>query len=241
MIKKRWSVVFLVFIHHAVSAAPGRFFTIIGNGVPVDVNATLCLNAKGPVSCQDYNVSAANLSVLTTAPNHTYPFAGIKINSPHYSIAAGCTQLRNGFCMFSVSNTAPAMIQIQAPDYIIIGAGTAGAVLAKKLSDDFNTSVIALHNGPNLNHDPLINLSKNSMLTVLSGLIGPPLYALANTLPQKFDDNRMLNWVYALPLGGASSINAGVWVRGTNQVYSQWEALAGPNWSVAIFRIPMLN
>ncbi|HHF0526732.1 TPA: GMC family oxidoreductase [Legionella anisa] len=233
MIKKIWSVIFLVFIHQAVFAAPGRFFTIMGNGAPVDVNVTLCLNAKGPVSCQDYNISAANLSLLTTVPNHTYPFAGIKINSPFYSIAAGCTQLSNGFCMFSVSNTAPAMIQIQVPDYIIIGAGTAGAVLAKKLSDDFNTSVVALHNGPNLNQDPLINLSKNSMITVLLGLIGPPLYALTDTLPQQFDKNRMLNWVYALPLGGASSINAGAWVRGTNQVYSQWEALAGPNWSVA--------
>ncbi len=233
MTKKIWGVVFLVVIHQAVWAAPGRIFKITGNGAPVDINVTLCPNAKGPASCQDYNVSTVNLSLLTTVPNHTYPFAGIKINSPYYSIAAGCTPLSNGFCMFSVSNSSPAIIQIKVPDYIIIGAGTAGALLAKKLSDDFNTSVIALHNGSNLDHDPLISLSKNALITLLSGLVGPPLYVLTNTIPQQLDANRMLNWVYAVPLGGASSINVGAWCRGTNQVYAQWEAVAGPNWSLA--------
>ncbi|WP_058478751.1 GMC family oxidoreductase, partial [Legionella steigerwaltii] len=184
-------------------------------------------------SCQDYNVSATDLTVLTTVPKHTYPFAGIKINSPYYSIGSGCTPLSNGFCMFSVSNTSAAMIQIKIPDYIIIGAGTAGAVLAKKLTDDMHTSVVALHNGPNLDQDPLINRSKNAVITVLSGLIGPPFFVLSETITQQFANNRMLNWVYAIPLGGASAINAGAWVRGTNQVYSQWEALAGPNWSAA--------
>lgn len=236
VIKGIWHVVFLVCIHHVVSAAPspGRFFTISSYGSPVDVDVTLCLNVKGkvPTSCQEYTVSAVNLSLLTV-PMHIYPYAGIKINSPYYSIGSGCTPLSNGFCMFYVSHRSSATIQIKAPDYIIIGAGTAGAVLAKKLSDDMHTSVVALQNGPNLNQDPLINLSKNAVITVASGLIGPPLYALSDTISQQFADNRMLNWVYAIPLGGASSINAGAWCRGTNQVYSQWETLAGPNWSVA--------
>lgn len=44
MIKKIWIVVFLVVIHHTVSAAaPGRFFTITGTGAPVEVNVTLSL------------------------------------------------------------------------------------------------------------------------------------------------------------------------------------------------------
>lgn len=216
--------------------AGGLFFNITSSGNPANVNITLCLNAKGPLSCQNYNVSALNLSILTTVANHTYPAAGIRINSPFYSLAnsgLNCTPLSNGFCMFSVSNTSPANININAPDYIIVGAGTAGAVLAKKLSNDHRTSVVALHNGPNLNHNPLIALSKNALLTVLSGLIGPPLYAIAETIPQVFINNRVLSWIYALPLGGASSVNAGAWCRGTNQVYSQWEVINGPNWSVA--------
>ncbi|STY31155.1 Alcohol dehydrogenase [acceptor] [Legionella wadsworthii] len=232
------SVFFLFFIFQNIWAAAGNFFSITSSGAPAEVNITLCLNAKGTISCQNYDVSAVNLSILTKA-NHTYPYAGIRVNTPFYSIAnvgQGCAPLSNGFCMFSVSHTLPAMIQINAPDYIIIGAGTAGAVLAKKLTDDFKTSVIALHNGPNLDDDPLIALSKNSIITVPLGLIGPPLYALSETIHQLFIDNRLLNWVYALPLGGASSINAGVWCRGTNQIFSQWGAIAGPNWSPAVIQ-----
>lgn len=218
------------------SLAAGLFFNINASGDPADVNITLCLNGKGQLGCQKYNVSALNLKLLTTTPDHTYSYAGIKINSPFYSIenpGLNCLPISNDFCLFSVSNTMPATIDIKGPDYIVVGAGTAGAVLAKKLSDGNQTSVVALQNGPNLNQDPLIALSKNAIFTVLSGLIGPPLYAIAETIPQIFADSRILNWIYAIPLGGASSVNAGAWCRATNQVNSQWETIAGPNWSPA--------
>jgi choline dehydrogenase-like flavoprotein len=142
-------------------------------------------------------------------------------------------------------------------DYIIVGVGTAGAVLARKLTDDKKTSVIALHSGANLSNDSLIKYSSNAIYTVLLGLlsaplpvlpppldqkfqkfltalspIAPPLYESGLTIPQVDADNRELFWVLALPSGGASSINAGAWCRGTNQVYAQWEAIAGPEWSV---------
>lgn len=118
-------------------------------------------------------------------------------------------------------------------DYVIVGVGTAGAVLAKKLSDDKKTSVIALHSGENLTDDPLIALSANSPITVFSALFDNPLYEAGETIRQVLADNRELRWVIALPEGGASSINAGAWVRGTDQLYSQWEAIAGPEWSVS--------
>jgi len=57
-------------------------------------------------------------------------------------------------------------------DYVIIGVGTAGAVLAKKLTDDKKTSVIALHSGKNLTEDPDIKYSKNAFTTVLAALTG---------------------------------------------------------------------
>lgn len=117
-------------------------------------------------------------------------------------------------------------------DYVIVGVGTAGAVLAKELSDDRKTSVIALQIGENLTQDPLIKFSDNALFTVLSGLIGPPLYQNGLGIPQVDADNRELLWMLATPEGGASSINAGAYCRGTNQVYSQWEAIAGPEWSV---------
>ena len=72
---------------------------------------------------------------------------------------------------------SPFNINLKNPDYVIIGAGTAGSVLARKLSDNNTTSVVALHNGPNLNQDSLITLSQNSVIAVLNGVVGAPLYA----------------------------------------------------------------
>src|SRR2546423_7522465 len=51
-------------------------------------------------------------------------------------------------------------------DYVIVGVGTAGAAMAKKLSDNFSTSVVAIHNGPNLTEDPLIKYTRNTKLTL---------------------------------------------------------------------------
>jgi choline dehydrogenase-like flavoprotein len=123
-------------------------------------------------------------------------------------------------------------------DYVVVGVGTAGAVVAKRLSDDKKTTVVALHSGENLTQDPLIKYTANVPFTVLSALFGQispelaPLYETGFTVPQPFADDQKLFWVIALPEGGASSINAGAYCRGTNQVYAQWEALAGPLWSI---------
>lgn len=100
------------------------------------------------------------------------------------------------------------LINLKIPDYLIIGAGTAGSVLARKLSDDTNNYVVALHNGPNRNQNSLITLSSNSIIAVLNALIGAPLYALGLTTPQFAANNRTLSWVYALSFGGASAVNA---------------------------------
>jgi choline dehydrogenase-like flavoprotein len=118
-------------------------------------------------------------------------------------------------------------------DYVVVGVGTAGATITKKLSDDHKTSVIALQKGKNLTEDPLIKFSIFSGLTVAAGLVPqPPLYEGGETIPQVDANDRILEWILALPLGGASSINAGAYCRGTDQLYQQWEEIAGPLWSV---------
>lgn len=116
-------------------------------------------------------------------------------------------------------------------DYIVIGAGTAGATMANMLSNDKSTSVILLHNGKNLSQDPEIKYTKNAVFTVISTLFGPPLSQTGDTLSQPNADDRELNWVMGLPEGGTTAINAGAWARGTNEVYSQWQAFGGPEWS----------
>lgn len=161
------------------------------------------------------------------------------------------------------STTLPAADFDAEYDYIIVGVGTAGGVMTKLLSDNPNTSVLALHMGQNFTNDPPVKYCKYARLTVLSALLASPvnrmpefvmklppdlqqqfqdvftqldgrianLYQSGATVPDANTDGEPRFWVMALPEGGASSINAGVWVRGTDQIFAQWEAIAGPNWS----------
>lgn len=118
-------------------------------------------------------------------------------------------------------------------DYIVVGVGTAGATISKLLTDDLSTSVIALNIGKNLNQNPDIKYSRNAIFAVLSTLTGANFSQVGLTPPQPNADDRELPWALATPEGGASSINAGAWARGTDQLYSQWEPIAGPEWSTA--------
>lgn len=67
-----------------------------------------------------FNVSATgtNLTIRTTVSGHTYPAAGIKLDSSRYSLAEtnpGCAKMSSGFCLFPVSDTVPASINITGP------------------------------------------------------------------------------------------------------------------------------
>lgn len=214
-------------------AGSGTFFKINSSGLASNANITLCLNGIGQITCQNYNVSAQQLSITTTVPQHIYANAGIRINSGGsiHNRGISCKSIVNNFCIFRVSDTVPYNITLNNPDYVIIGAGTSGSVLARKLSDNNKTSVTVLHNGANLNSNSLITQSQNSVISVLYGVTGTTLYASGLTPPQPDADNRNFLWIYAPPFGGASSVNASGYARGTNQVYSQWESIDGPNWS----------
>lgn len=102
------SIILLIVCHNSFSAA-GLYFNIAATGAPATVKITLCLNGKGPLSCQNYTVSASTLSIVTTIPNHTYAVAGIKVHTPGYALS-GCTMHSNGYCLFPASNTKAAVI-----------------------------------------------------------------------------------------------------------------------------------
>lgn len=115
----------IVSIGQTAFALSGLFFSVVATGTPANVNISLCLNGKGPLSCQQYNVSASKLKIATTILNHYYPAAGIKINTPGYKIAdigVVCTPISNGYCLFSISNMVPKLITIyQSAGYTISG------------------------------------------------------------------------------------------------------------------------
>ncbi len=94
------------------SANSAQLFQITETGgSPGVLSITLCLNGKGPLSCQYYSIHHFNLSILSTIPNHSYTSAGIKINTPDFN-PTGCTMINNGYCLFSVSQTSAANISI---------------------------------------------------------------------------------------------------------------------------------
>lgn len=159
--------------------------------------------------------------------------------------------------------TASSGVQGNTADYVIVGVGSAGGLLAKKLTDDKKTSVIALHVGKNFTDSFIIKYGKNTLfsagapvlnfplpldlaslnllpdvqaqleeLVLLSSDATKPLYETGVSTPQPEADNRQILWALPLPLAGGTSINAGAWCRGTNQLYAEWEAIAGPEWSV---------
>jgi hypothetical protein len=119
VINRALAFVLLAFSCHQ-SAFAGTFFNITPSGAPAQLSMVICLNALGPLSCQNYTTTATNFTVTSNIPNHTYPNAGVKITTPGYSLS-NCTMNSNGYCIFSVSNTQPAFIQ-SAPSSCLAGS-----------------------------------------------------------------------------------------------------------------------
>lgn len=110
-------------------------------------------------------------------------------------------------------------------DYIIIGAGSAGCVLAHRLSEDPDTKVLLLEAGPRDWH-PFIHMPAG--LAKLVGRKG--INWNYDTAPEPQLDNRRLWWPRGKVLGGSSSINAMCYIRGVPGDYDDWAAQGADGW-----------
>jgi choline dehydrogenase len=111
-------------------------------------------------------------------------------------------------------------------DYIIVGAGSAGCVLAHRLSEDSDTRVLLLEAGGSDWH-PFIHMPAG--LGKLAAV--KSLNWAYQTQPEPQLDNRRLYWPRGKVLGGSSSINAMCYTRGHRADYDHWSELGASGWS----------
>lgn len=111
-------------------------------------------------------------------------------------------------------------------DYIIIGAGSAGSTLAGRLSEDPSVSVCLLEAGDD-DKDPLIHAP------IGFAFMGEktPLNWHFDTTPQKHMNNRQGRQPRGRVLGGSSSINAMIYIRGSKADYDRWSDYGATGWS----------
>ncbi|MDH4871287.1 choline dehydrogenase [Pseudomonas sp. BN515] len=111
-------------------------------------------------------------------------------------------------------------------DYIIIGAGSAGCVLANRLTEDAGTSVLVLEFGG----------SDRSVLIQMPSAFSIPMNTKKynwryETVAEPHLDGRRLHCPRGKVLGGSSSINGLVYIRGHAYDFDEWENLGAKNWS----------
>ncbi|MDP1966974.1 MAG: GMC family oxidoreductase N-terminal domain-containing protein [Reyranella sp.] len=113
-------------------------------------------------------------------------------------------------------------------DYVIVGAGSAGSVLANRLSEDPNVSVCVLEAGPSDWH-PFIHIPAGFMYT----LVNPRVNWLYTSEPSEWTGGRRIAAPRGKTLGGSSSINGHIYNRGQRLDFDGWAQRGNHGWGYA--------
>jgi choline dehydrogenase len=110
-------------------------------------------------------------------------------------------------------------------DYIIVGAGTSGCVIARRILDNSNATVLLLEAG---NGDPMSDVTTDPDKWYMS--FGTDIDYQYNYAPQPFLNNRIIPVPRGKLLGGSSSINGLIWARGNYADYDGWANQGNKGW-----------
>ncbi len=110
-------------------------------------------------------------------------------------------------------------------DYIIVGGGSAGCVVANRLSSDPAIRILLLEAGGDSN-----NLWLKLPVGYFRTIYDPRFSRLFDLEPQSATGNRHVQWPRGRILGGSSAINGLLYIRGQHEDFDGWEALGATNW-----------
>jgi choline dehydrogenase len=111
-------------------------------------------------------------------------------------------------------------------DYVIVGAGSAGCVLASRLSEDGGARVLLIEAGPP-DTSPLIHVPAGMIKLMRHPRLNWNFFAE----PEPGTAGRALHWPRGKVLGGSSSINGMLYVRGNPRDYDRWAQMGCSGWS----------
>ena len=110
-------------------------------------------------------------------------------------------------------------------DYVIVGAGSAGCVIANRLSANPGVRVVLLEAGPK-DSNPWIHIPVGYFKTMHN----PKVDWCYRTEPDPGLNGRAIDWPRGKVLGGSSSLNGLLYVRGQPQDYDRWRQMGNPGW-----------